>query len=302
MEVIQVLFDPILPVFAIAVIGYIAGKLGKVSIDDARVLNKFAVNILLPIFIFGLIAKTPIENFSLAPVVSYAGIQWIVFAVSFILAHKVFKRDAAESVLLGFACVFANNAYYVLPISILIYGDNAVLPVSAIVTLDAVITVSVVMIALQMINLGRFSLGNIVTTLAKTPLLHGVILGVIVNLAHIPLPASINTFVDFAGVGTAPIALFSLGVVMSGVALKPDGLVTTLSVIKILLFPALVWFALETFADNDTGKTLFLLASAGPAGVTAMNLALYYDIRSEAIAKIIIWTSILTLFSLAVLA
>lgn len=302
MEMIQVLLDPILPVFAIAIIGYIAGKLGKFSIDDARVLNTFAVNILLPIFIFGLIARTPIQDFSIAPVVTYAGTQWIVFTFAYVLALKLFKRDAAESVLLGFACVFANNAYYVLPISILLYGGDAILPISAIVTLDSVITIGLTMIVLEMINLGRFSLGNIVTTLARTPLLHGLILGVIVSLSGITLPSSINTFVDFAGVGTAPIALFSLGVVMSGVALKPDGLVTTLSIIKVVLFPAMIWFALETFAGGDTGKTLFLLASAGPTGVTAMNLALYYNIRSEAIAKIIIWTSILTLFSLAVLA
>jgi hypothetical protein len=49
---LSVLLDPILPVFAIMFIGFFAGRFGKVTNDEARILNTFAMTVLLPIFIF----------------------------------------------------------------------------------------------------------------------------------------------------------------------------------------------------------------------------------------------------------
>ena len=302
MEVLQILSDPILPVFAIAIIGYISGKLGKTTIDEARQINKFAMNVLLPIFIFGLIAKAPISTFSFKPVVAFLISQSLIFTLGFLIASKLFKRGNGESILLGFMGIFANNALYVLPISVLLYGADGVLPISTIVTLDAIIWMALAMIALQMIRLGKFSAQNVAVTVLKTPTLLGVFLGVIFSLGNWPLPGPIDTFVGFAGAGAAPIALFSLGVVMSEAKLNPDKLIATFSTIKIIIFPVTVWLALELIAPNSPQKDLFLLGSAGPAGITALNLALYYNVRTEAIAQVIIYTSVLTLISLAVLA
>ncbi|MBO6919713.1 MAG: AEC family transporter [Rhizobiaceae bacterium] len=302
MEILQILSDPILPVFAIAVIGYISGKLGKTTIDEARQINKFAMNVLLPIFIFGLIAKAPISTFSFKPVLAFLISQSLIFTLGFLIASKLFGRGNGESILLGFMCIFANNALYVLPISVLLYGADGVLPISTIVTLDAVIWMALAMIALQMIRVGKFSAQNIAVTILKTPTLLGVLLGVIFSLGEWPLPGPLDTFVGFAGAGAAPIALYSLGVVMSEAKLNPDKLIATFSTIKIIVFPVTVWLALELIAPNSPQKDLFLLGSAGPAGITALNLALYYNVRTEAIAQVIIYTSVLTLISLAILA
>lgn len=302
MEVFQILTDPILPVFAIAIIGYVSGKLGKTTIDEARQINKFAMNVLLPIFIFGLIAKAPISTFSIQPVLAYLVSQCLVFSLGYLIAAKLFKRGNGESILLGFMGIFANNALYVLPISVLLYGADGVLPISTIVTLDAIIWMALAMIALQMIRLGKFNAKNVITTVFKTPTLLGVLLGVVFSLGEWQLPGPLDTFVGFSGAGAAPIALFSLGVVMSEAKLNPDRLIATFSTIKIIVFPVTVWLALELIATHSPQRDLFLLGSAGPAGITALNLALYYNVRTEAIAQVIIYTSILTLISLAILA
>ncbi|MEH6724783.1 MAG: AEC family transporter, partial [Hyphomicrobiales bacterium] len=79
MEILQVLSDPILPVFAIMAFGFGMGRAGKSSVDDARLLNRFAMSILLPIFVFGLIANTSIQSFSLAPILIYLLTQIVIF-------------------------------------------------------------------------------------------------------------------------------------------------------------------------------------------------------------------------------
>lgn len=47
---------------------------------------------------------------------------------------------------------------------------------------------------------------------------------------------------------------------------------------------------------------LYILASAGPSGVMAFSLALLYSVRTDAIMQVTVWTSVLTLATLAFLA
>ena len=102
MQILQVLIDPILPVFAIMAFGFLMGRANKTSTDDARLLNRFAMSILLPVFIFGLIANTPIQSFSLLPILLYLCVQIVIFSCGFALAFKIFGRSAEEALLLGF--------------------------------------------------------------------------------------------------------------------------------------------------------------------------------------------------------
>lgn len=302
MEILQVLMDPILPVFTIMAFGFIMGRTGKASVDDARLLNRFAMSILLPVFIFGIIANTPISSFNFVPVAVYAGVQAIIFTVGFLLAYRVFKRSAGEALLLGFCGIFGNNALYILPMSLLLYGPENVLPVTAIVTLDAIVAFGCSMLALQVISLGKARVSTVVLSIAKLPMIQAIILALALNLVGIAVPAPVNTFVNFSGAGAAPVALFALGVVLSQTQFRPDTTVVTFTLIKLLLFPAAIWFGLDLFASDDAGKGLFLLGSAAPAGAMSFSLAMLYNIRTDAIAQIIIITSVLTLLTLAMLA
>ncbi|MBY8977870.1 AEC family transporter [Rhodobacteraceae bacterium NNCM2] len=302
MEILYVLTDPILPIFAIMAFGYGMGRAGKITIEDARVINRFAMSVLLPVMLFGLLANVPVRRFDPASVAIYAGSEGGVFALGFLLAFGLFKRSAGESVLLAFAGIFANNVFYVLPIVTLLHGEDGVLPITAIVTLDSTVTMGLALIALQIIGLGRVTPVAVVVRLARTPILQAIALGMLFSLAQIPVPRPVQTFIDFNGVAAAPIALFALGVVMSQTRLAMDRVVATFSFIKLILFPAAVWLGLEVLAPLSPGHGQFLLGAAGPAGAMAFSFALNENIRTDTIAQIIIWTSVLSLISLAILA
>lgn len=302
MEILQVLSDPILPVFAIIAFGFGMGRAGKSSVDDARLLNRFAMSILLPIFVFGLIANTPIQSFSLAPVLIYLMVQIIIFSASYVLAQRVFGRTPKESLLLGFCGIFGNNALYVLPMSVLMYGETNVLPVTSIVTLDAIVAFGGAIMALQIINLGKASPGSIALDILKVPMLQAIFVALIFNLSGFTVPAPVNTFVAFSGAGAAPVALFALGVVLSQTRFRPDRLVITFSLIKLLVFPLFLWLGLVLIVGPDNFSNQFMLAAAAPAGAMSFSLAMHYDARTDEIAQIIIITCVLSLVTLSVLA
>ena len=221
---LSVLLDPILPVFAIMFIGFFAGRFGKVTDDEARILNKFAMTVLLPIFIFRAVALAPITDFNLAALALYATAQAVLYTLGFLIARKVYCLGVSESLLLGFCGVFANNAYYVLPIAKLLYGDSGTLPVASIVIMDAILVFGGTMVALEA-RKGRDAgagLALVAARIAKLPLIWALALGLVVSAGSLALPGPIDTFTAFVGNAASPIALFAMGVILSATPLNPN--------------------------------------------------------------------------------
>ena len=145
-------------------------------------------------------------------------------------------------------------------------------PLTSIITLDATVSFALSMAALQLITLGRAGPLSILRNLAKLPVLHAIAAGAIVALQGVPIPPPIETFLDFNGSAAAPIALFALGVVLSQTALKPDPAVAVFSILKLVIFPAVVWAGLEIVGVAEPEAGLYLFASAGPTITMAFRV------------------------------
>lgn len=302
MRVLEVLVDPILPVAAILALGFALGRLGYLTEGDARSINKLALTVLLPVLLFGLIAEAPVENFRLAPLAFYFVCEVILFGIGFFIASAILKREKGEAVLLAFAGIFSNSVLFVLPISILLYGRDSILAITAVVTLDSTIPFAGAIIAMQLIRSGRVTPGAALLTIVRTPLIVAMLAGGLVNLSGLDLAGPVATFVHFNGAAAGPAALFALGVVLSRTRFAYDPAVLIFGGIKLFAFPALVGTGLLFLIEPGPQRELFLLASAGPAGAMAFSLALLYNTRTDAIAQVIIYTSALSVLTLAVLA
>ena len=115
MPVLAVLANPILPVFAILALGFLLGRRGWMSVDQARLVNKLAMTILLPILLFDLLASAPILSFPLAPIAVYAGVQVLVFTLLYQLARRAFQVPPNEAIVLGldfsYLVIFASPLF-----------------------------------------------------------------------------------------------------------------------------------------------------------------------------------------------
>lgn len=300
--ILSVLIDPILAVFAILAFGFALGRWKVTDLAAATVLNRFAMTVLLPIYVFDVIARAPIGMFNFAPLAIYATVEALVFAFGYGLARHAFGRDKDEAILLGLTGIFVNNALYILPISLLLYGPEGTLPITAIVTLDSIVVFGCAMVALQTLRMGGAAPLATLSSILRMPLVIGLAAGILVGSLALPLPPSVVTFTSFNGAAAGPVALFALGVALSQTQFTRSTLVVGFSAIKLLLFPLAVWGAMSLALPPGSVPPQFLLSAAGPSGAMAFSLAMLYGVRTDAIAQIIVWTSALSLFSLAVLA
>jgi hypothetical protein len=302
MTILEVLADPILPVFAILAIGYAAGLREVVSVDDARVANRLVMSIFVPILLFGLMTDAPIREFDPVPVLVYFGAEMLFFGAGVVLARRVFGLSAAEAVLLSFAGIFANTVFYTLPIALFLYGSDGILPFTTVIVLDASITFGGAIIVLQLIALGRVTPLAVLGTIARSPILQAIGLGLLANLSGLSLPHTFVTFIEFNGAAAAPLALFALGVVLSQTRFTFCAPVLTFTAVKVVAFPAAIFLGIWLFAADAPRADQFVMAAAGPAGAMAFSLALLHGVRTDRIAQVIVLSSVLTLVSLAVLA
>lgn len=297
---LSVLADPILPVFAILAFGFTMGRTGRTTAEAARTINRFAMTVLIPIVVFDLLANAPFEDLALRPALLYVTVQALIFTAGYQIARRAFARSAGEAVILGYGGIFANNVFYGLPLAQLIYG-SAPLPIVTIVVLDATISFGGTMIVLQALALGRVSFKGIALIFLKTPTLVAIFAGLAAGTGDLPIPAPVQTFLDFNGAAAAPVALYALGVILAETPFTRDPAVLAFSAIKLLLFPAAIWVAITGLVPTSNADH-WTFGAATPTGAMAMSLAVLYDIRTATIAQILVWTSLLSLVTLALLA
>ncbi len=278
------------------------GRLQVVSKMEATTLNRVAFLFLQPALIFPLVNGVDLTAFHFDGIALYGLGQLFVFGVSVLVCLYVFKCTLIESWLLAMTTVFVNSLLYIWPISLLMYGIDGNLPIKAVVVWDATFSFAFFIITTDLlVNRGQ-SAGKSLVRLTKNPVLVAIALGLFTNALGLKTPEPVLTAFKFAGAGAAPLTLFALGVFLSGHSLVPTKKITVISGIKLFAFPIVVGALLYVGERPDAWNDMLLLNAAGPAGAMAFALAVLYGVRTDTIAPVIIWTSTLTLFSLAWLA
>ena len=298
----EILSHDILPVFSMMVLGFILGRIKIVSKPEATTLNRIAFLVLQPALIFPLINGVDLGELYFDAIVLYGLAQAVVFLFTLLLGILIFKCSLIESWLLAMATVFVNSLLYIWPISSLIYGNEGNMPITAIVAWDASFTFAFFIITTDLLANKRVSMIGTLGRLIRNPVLIFILLGLLTNLLGIAAPESILVAFKFAGAGAAPLTLFALGVILSGHPIWPTKKITVVSIIKLFGLPLTVSLFLTLGERPILWNDLLLLNSAGPAGAMAFALAMLYKVKTDTIAPVIIWTSLLTLISLTWLA
>ena len=299
---LQILTQDILPVFSVLALGFFLGRARTVSREEAATCNRVAFLILQPALIFPLVAGVDFRAFALDAMLVYAGCQVVAFALSFALARYVFGRETIEAWLLAMAVVFVNSLLYIWPISVLLYGADNNLPITALVAWDASVSFAFFIISTDLMANRGGGTAKAMKRVVTNPVLIAILAGVAVNLSGMVVPQPVLTAAKFAGAGAAPLTLLALGVILSAQAITPSPVVLGISGMKLLVFPILVFAGLSLIEAPGNWEPLLQLLSAGPSGAMAFALAMLYRVRTDAIAPVIIWTSLLSLISLAWLA
>ena len=297
-----------LPFFALVALGWGATRRGWLPLAGIPALNVFVLYFGLPALLFRLGASGALWQpglGGLALVYGVVGLTITAGAMAWAWRGGLSRLDGGLAAL---ATTFPNTGFLGLPLLTGLLGPQAAGPVAVTIVVDVLLFSS---LCLAWARVGAGPLRSA----ARNPLLWSMAAGMACWALGWTWPAPVEQTLSLLAQSATPAALFTLGAILARAqmtaARSPDDSkraplwVPTLC--KLLLHPALVWLAgqgaLAAGAPlTQDGLVALTLAAALPAASNVSMLAERLGGGSAVVARIIWWTTVLALPTLAVWA
>lgn len=288
MNLSHVLLYAIVPILVVMLAGYISGKKGIFSGEDAKKFNKVVLDYALPAALFVSIVQATREDLVKdikLTIISTVGIMACFMLVYFVF--RMFKKntgaDAAVSALISGSPTIGFLGFAVLEP---IFGTTpAVALVVAIVGI--VVNAIGIPVGLSLMNasLEKQAPGSAKKESAWKPVLHALaqpvawapILAVVLVVCGLKWPAWASPSFDLMAKANASMAVFSAGITLAAIKFTVNWQVVLGSIMKMVVMPAVV-LVLGLLAHMDpTNLKMLIVACALPPAFSGIIIADEYN-------------------------
>jgi len=296
----------VLPVFAIILSGYLAGRVGVMGAPSTDALNRFVYYFALPVLLGFSMARVNVsEIFDLPFIAAHLGGCAITFVIGVAISKALFRNDLAQSSLFAMVSMFANTGYMGIPLAIVAFGPEAALPAAIATVFQTIVFIA---IAEVMIAAGRHTGGSLarvylgsIWALVKSPLFIACALGMGWSLTGVKLPVPVDTYGTVLGAAAGPGALFALGLFLVGKPISEGmGEVSVMVALKLIVHPLVAWFlADQVFDIRDDWFAVLILMAALPTGASCFVLAQQQGVYIRRTSTATLFSTILAVFTVA---
>jgi len=304
----EIVFDIVLPIFGVVMIGYGATRFGLFDSASEKGLATFVFNFVIPLFLFRSLANADLP--SQIPW-GFFGTYYIAalgcYFTGMVVARVIFKRNFGGQVITGFGNAFSNNVLLGLPLILTTFGEKATFPFFLILSIHGLVFFTLTTFLLEYDRNRDTSIANlprqIGTSILKNPILMSIFIGLAFNLTNVTIPGPIDDIAALMQKAITPCSLFALGASLTkyGFAGRLSQSLVMVS-FKLIIMPAMVFFlGTQVFDISRLWLMVAVLMAAQPSGVMAYMFASKYK-AGEAIATTSIFLSTgLSLISLSVI-
>ncbi|OZI30816.1 transporter [Bordetella genomosp. 10] len=300
----------LLPVYVGLALGYFAGKRKLVDNQNVSSLNVLLMQFALPLTLFISIARTPhdviVQNGKLALVIALGLL--IVYIPLFITQRRAYKLDIGSSAVQTLTSAFPNFASIGLPLLMPFWGAEAALPVAICIAVGSV-TISPLTLAFLDMHTAAES-GDASASAAhrflvalwhsvRKPIFVGPMLGLIVALAGVHVPAIVGTALTPMTAATAGVGLFLTGLMLSAQPIRIDSNVMLGTLLKNLVQPLIVWALAVLIGLAPTVKAEAILLTAIPAGFFGLVFGASSNVRPAVSGSTLVVSSVFGIVTLS---
>jgi malonate transporter len=206
------------PFFALVLCGWLAAERRLLPDSAIPGLNGFVLFFALPCLLFRFGRDTPVLellNPALLGVYVGAALLIVFFTIATTLSARVGMKDAAFGALVA---AFPNTGFMGVPLIVALLGSAAAGPVVSTILADLFVTSSLC-IALAQAGAsgvaGRAAFVQALKAAGSNPLPWAIGLGAVAGASGLVLPAPLGKVISMLGDAASPVALFTIGAVLS---------------------------------------------------------------------------------------
>ena len=296
-------FNVVLPVFALILIGYVCGRAGKLGESASIELNRFVVWLALPAQLFNFAANSGWQTLWQPEFITAFFLSCISVFILVLVASYWKSRDLAAASFNSLSASYSNTGYMGIPLCLLALGQDGLAP--------AIISTFIVFVmfalATVLIEIGMLShkknyqiLLSVVKSLGANPLLIAPVLGLLWASSNFTLYDPIAQVISFLAAAATPCALVSIGLFLLQ---KSEAEVTQawgISAAKLMIQPIVAWvIAGPIMGLPPLWLNAIVILSALPTGTGPFMLAQYYKADGSVISRVVLITTVGSLVTLS---
>ena len=298
------MFEVMLTLFVIVIVGYGAGKLGYMGGTFDKRLSKLVIDITCPALILSsaMTGELPDRRFIL-PLLGISVLTYAVLTVVALLLPRFLTRQKNEEGIIGFALMFGNVGFMGYPVVTSIFGHQAVFYAAV---LNVVNTFAVFTIGTMLVTGGEGTTREKFNrkVLYSTPMLSAYLAMLIVALGIDQVPAFVSQPLTMMGNITVPAALLIIGSSMSHLSLRtmlgtPTVYATTL--LRLALLPVAIHFLCTALGFDPFVVGINTVVIAMPVATYGTILCLRYGRDTTLIAEVTFITTLLSMLTIPLL-
>ncbi len=290
-------------------VGYSSTAFGWFDQSAVRGLTRYVFDFAVPMLLLRTLATTNLPDVIPWDYLASYYLGTLIVLLTGIWSTRLFwKRTFSQQVINAFSGSFSNTVLLGIPIILLAFGEEAVVPLFIIIGTHGLIMVPLFTIMLEM---GKSGKGRLITIIARTlyglisnPLIIGLLSGLACNYFEISLWNPVDDMAKFLGNSVTPCALFALGATLAGFRKDiPWQEVPLIIFIKTIVHPLVVWvMATLVFGIKEAiWIQVLVMLAAQPTGVNPFLFASRYNVGQLVASSAVFMSTVISIFTLSLL-
>jgi len=296
----------ILPLFAILVAGYLAGRYKVLAEHSSAVLSRFVFVVSLPALIFVSLSRVPVEDFfNWSYLGALGGGMLAMFCIALLVARFAFRDTLTANGLHALTAMYSSTAYVGLPLLLTVFGDAALVPgvIGAVITGAVFAPLAIVVAEIDRAEAGKGAhWAPLVATFRRPPII-ATAAGLLASATGMDIPVPVTAFCQLLGGAFVPCALFAAGLFIAGCSVRGATVeIGWLVIAKLIIHPLITWWlAYRVFELDGILPAVAVIQAALPSGVPVFVLAQQYKSFVTRASAAIAWSTALSVLTLSAL-
>ncbi len=295
-QILKIFIDIVTPVFFLVFLGYVVGPRLKL---DARTLSRTAYYLLVPCFVFDMLATVDIEIKVAGQMILFTTLTHIFAAIFAFVVAKLLNKSREMTAAFVITATFGNVGN--LGLSLIDFRLGPASQTSATIYFITIVLVAFV-ICVGVASWTRGTGMSAVLSVFKTPALIAMVPAMLFYSTDLAPPLFLSRITGLLGRAMIPVMLVTLGVQLSDLKkFKFSFDVLTASCIRLIAAPLIAVGLTLVFSLSGMEIRSGILQAAMPVAVLGSIIAIEYKIIPEFVTTTVLFSTVLSMLTLTIL-